>query len=111
MTVIAGEEFTITVPFTGNPTPKPVWIMNGEEIYPSNRIKFETFSDKPVFTNKSAVRATDTGTYQINLINSVGSDTASCRVLVVGKISYFLHFTVSIVEEKKVFYLYRNLSR
>ncbi|XP_065220483.1 twitchin isoform X27 [Planococcus citri] len=85
MTVIAGEEFTITVPFTGNPTPKPVWVMNGEEILPSSRIKFETFPDKTVFTNKSAVRATDTGTYQINLINSVGSDTASCRVLVVDK--------------------------
>lgn len=85
MTVIAGEEFTITVPFIGNPTPKPVWIMNGEEIYTSSRIKFETFHDKTVFINKSAIRATDTGTYQINLINSVGSDTASCRVLVVGK--------------------------
>lgn len=85
MTVIAGEEFTITVPFIGNPTPKPVWVMNGEEILPSSRIKFETFPDKTVFTNKSAVRATDTGTYQINLINSVGSDSASCRVLVVGE--------------------------
>lgn len=85
MTVIAGEEFTITVPYTSNPMPKPVWIMNGEEILPSSRIKFETYPDKTVFINKSAVRATDTGTYQINLINSVGSDSASCRVIVVGK--------------------------
>ena len=59
--------------------------MNGEEILPSSRIKFETFADKTVFVNKSAVRASDTGTYQINLINSVGSDTASCRVIVVDK--------------------------
>ena len=32
MTVIAGEEFTITVPFTASPTPKPSWTINNDEV-------------------------------------------------------------------------------
>ncbi|KAJ8886796.1 hypothetical protein PR048_013008 [Dryococelus australis] len=84
MTVIAGEEFTITVPFTGNPQPKPSWTINGEDVYPGDRIKFETSNTATVFINKCA-RRTDLGTYTIHLVNSEGSDTASCKVLVVDK--------------------------
>lgn len=87
MTVIAGEEFTITVPFTGSPTPKPVWSINGEEILPDSRIKFETSATETVFKNKCAKRKTDTGNYTIHLINNIGADSASCKVLVVGKLS------------------------
>lgn len=85
MVVIAGEEFTITVPFTGSPLPKPVWSVNGEEIIPDSRIKFETMANETVFKNKCAKRKTDTGNYTIHLINSIGADSASCRVLVVGE--------------------------
>nr|CAD7424747.1 unnamed protein product [Timema monikensis] len=84
MTVIAGEEFTITVPFTGNPQPKPTWTVNGEEIYPGDRIKFETNSNSTKFINRCAKRS-DLGNYTIQLVNSEGSDTASCKVLVVDK--------------------------
>nr|CAD7456920.1 unnamed protein product [Timema tahoe] len=84
MTVIAGEEFTITVPFIGNPQPKPTWTVNGEEIYPGDRIKFETNSNSTKFINRSAKRS-DLGNYTIQLVNSEGSDTASCKVLVVDK--------------------------
>lgn len=85
MTVIAGEEFTITVPFIGNPTPKPLWFINNEEVLSDSRIKFETTSNETVFRNKCAKRSTDSGSYTIQLINSEGSDSASCRVIVVGK--------------------------
>ncbi|CAG2054619.1 unnamed protein product, partial [Timema podura] len=84
MTVIAGEEFTITVPFIGNPQPKPTWTVNGEEIYPGDRIKFETNSNSTKFINRCAKRS-DLGNYTIQLVNSEGSDTASCKVLVVDK--------------------------
>lgn len=87
MTVIAGEEFTITVPFTGNPPPKPVWTINSEEVVPDGRIKFETSANQTIFRNKSAKRATDSGAYTIQLFNTVGSDTASCKVIVVGEYS------------------------
>ncbi|RZF42380.1 hypothetical protein LSTR_LSTR004188 [Laodelphax striatellus] len=85
MTVIAGEEFTITVPFTGHPTPKPIWSINSEEVIPDQRIKFETSDTQTVFRNKCAKRATDSGVYTIQLFNTVGSDSASCKVIVVDK--------------------------
>ena len=84
MTVIAGEEFTITVPFVGSPLPKVAWTVNAEEVFPDDRIKFDTKSGSTAFVNKCA-RRTDTGKYTIQLVNSEGSDTASCRVLVVDK--------------------------
>ncbi|PSN48991.1 hypothetical protein C0J52_03867 [Blattella germanica] len=84
MTVIAGEEFTITVPFIGNPKPKPTWTINGEEVIPGDRIKFETKTTSTVFINKCAKRS-DLGNYTIQLANTEGSDTASCKVLVVDK--------------------------
>lgn len=85
MTVIAGEEFTITVPFIGVPTPKPVWYINNNEVLTDARIKFETSQSETIFRNKCAKRSTDSGNYTIQLLNSEGSDSASCKVIVVGK--------------------------
>ncbi|XP_015183294.1 PREDICTED: twitchin isoform X5 [Polistes dominula] len=84
MTVIAGEPFTITVPFTANPKPRPSWSINGEEVLTGDRIKFETTDIASQFINKKAKRS-DTGTYTIYLTNTVGTDSASCKVLVVDK--------------------------
>lgn len=84
MTVIAGEEFSITVPFVANPRPKPIWTINGEEVFSSERIKFDTTDIQTIFKNKCAKRG-DTGLYTIQLVNSSGSDSASCKVLVVDK--------------------------
>lgn len=84
MTVIAGEPFTITVPYTANPKPRPNWSINGEEVLTGERIKFETTDVASQFINKKAKRS-DTGTYTIYLTNTVGTDSASCKVLVVGK--------------------------
>lgn len=84
MVVIAGEEFKITVPYVATPKPKATWSVNGEELIPDNRIKHETTDIASIFYNKCAKRS-DTGSYTIKLTNSVGSDSASCRVLVVDK--------------------------
>ncbi|KAM3957310.1 projectin protein bent isoform 8-T9 [Aphomia sociella] len=84
ITVIAGEEIKITVPFTGNPRPKVSWVVNNEEVFPDSRIRFVTSDVDTVFLNSSAKRS-DTGSYTIQLVNSEGSDSATCRVLVVDK--------------------------
>lgn len=84
LTVMAGEEFCITVPFNANPRPKPFWSVNGEEILGGDRIKFETNDTQTIFRNRSAKRS-DTGNYTIQLTNSAGSDTGTCKVLVVDK--------------------------
>jgi len=84
MTVIAGEEFSITVPFVGSPLPKVTWTVNSEEVFSDDRIKFDTKPGSTAFVNKCA-RRNDTGKYSIYLVNAEGSDSASCRVLVVDK--------------------------
>jgi serine/threonine protein kinase/predicted phage tail protein len=84
MIVIAGEEFKITVPYVATPKPRASWTINGDEVLSDSRIKFETTDIASIFVNKSAKR-NDTGSYTIKLTNSVGSDSATCRVLVVDK--------------------------
>ncbi|KAF0299363.1 Twitchin [Amphibalanus amphitrite] len=84
MTVMAGEPFTITVPFTASPRPRPSWTVGGEEVVQDERIKFETSDTTTIFHNKRAKRS-DQGSYTIRLSNSEGYDTATCRVQVVDK--------------------------
>lgn len=84
MTVIAGEEFRITVPYHANPRPSSSWTINGQEVLQDERIKFETNEYSSVFHNKSAKRS-ETGSYTITLANSEGSDSASCHVTVVDR--------------------------
>lgn len=84
MTVIAGESFTITVPFIAKPKPRPAWCINGEDVLTDDRIKFVTNEIETQFINKKAKRS-DTGNYTIYLTNDVGTDSATCRVLVVDK--------------------------
>lgn len=84
MTVIAGEDFTITVPFHSIPRPKATWTVNGDEIFNDERLKMDTNDNTSTLHNKCAKRS-DLGTYTIYLHNTEGSDQGSCRVLVVDK--------------------------
>ncbi|XP_037070961.1 twitchin-like isoform X2 [Pollicipes pollicipes] len=84
MTVRAGEPFTISVPFTASPRPKPTWTVGGDEIFPDERIRFDTSDTESILSNKRAKRS-DQGSYTIKLTNPVGYDTATCRVQVVDK--------------------------
>lgn len=82
--VVAGEEFNISVPYVATPKPTATWTINGNEVTPDGRVKLETSEFVSVFHNSSAKRS-DTGSYTIKLTNSIGSDSASCRVQVVDK--------------------------
>ncbi|XP_037720926.1 twitchin isoform X30 [Drosophila subpulchrella] len=84
MTVIAGDEFHITVPYHANPRPTPSWSVNGLEVTPDERIRFDSDDYASVYYNKSAKRS-ETGSYTITLTNNKGSDTASCHVTVVDR--------------------------
>lgn len=84
MTVVAGNEFKISVPFTGNPKPKVAWSINAINVDTDDRIRFEIDNTETRFVNKSAKRS-ETGSYTISLTNSEGTDSASCRVLVVDR--------------------------
>ncbi|KAF2885739.1 hypothetical protein ILUMI_20443 [Ignelater luminosus] len=82
--VVAGEEFTISVPYVATPKPTASWSINGNEVIQDGRIKIDTNDIASVFQNKCAKRS-DAGSYTIKLTNSVGADSATCRVQVVDK--------------------------
>ena len=44
LTVRAGEPFTIRVPFYASPRPHPTWSVGADEIFPDDRIRFDTRS-------------------------------------------------------------------
>ncbi|CAG2161698.1 unnamed protein product [Oppiella nova] len=80
--VMAGEQFTLRVPFNGSPTPKAEWTINGKTVIPDDRITSEVNVAFTVLLNKKAKRE-DSGKYGLKLTNSEGSDSAFCRVQVV----------------------------
>lgn len=84
MTVIAGHEFRITVPFTATPKPRAAWTINAIDVVPDDRIYLETLTSESRFINKSAKRS-ETGVYTIHLSNTEGTDSATCRVTVVDR--------------------------
>lgn len=84
MTVIAGHEFRVTVPYTGTPRPRASWTVNGADLVADDRVSFETSASESVLLNKSA-RRSETGVYTIHLANSEGTDSATCRVTVVDR--------------------------
>ncbi|KPU74929.1 uncharacterized protein Dana_GF19006, isoform G [Drosophila ananassae] len=84
MTVIAGEEFHITVPYNANPRPTPSWTLNGIDVAPNDRVHFNTDDYISVYYNKFAKRC-ETGAYTITLTNTKGADTASCHITVVDR--------------------------
>ncbi|MPC46234.1 Twitchin [Portunus trituberculatus] len=86
MTVIAGEEFTITVPFIASPLPKAQWWIGLNEVIPDQRIQFqmEPSGTAHIFVNKNAKRS-DIGKYTVKLTNTEGADSASCKVNVVDR--------------------------
>ncbi|RWS15514.1 twitchin-like protein, partial [Dinothrombium tinctorium] len=84
LVVMAGEKFSLRVPFSGTPLPKVEWSVNGEIIIPDDRVTSEVNVAFTILTNKASKRG-DTGHYTLKLTNSEGFDTCSCRVLVVDK--------------------------
>lgn len=85
MTVIAGHEFRITVPYTGTPRPRASWTVNGVDVGSGDeRIHLETSASESLFVNKCAKRS-ETGVYTIHLANCEGTDSATCRVTVVDR--------------------------
>nr|XP_029716085.1 twitchin isoform X7 [Aedes albopictus] len=82
--VIARDPFKIIVPFAASPRPDAFWLVNGNEVSRNERIELQVTDTEAVFKNDNAKRL-DSGSYTIHLVNCVGKDTASCRVLVVDK--------------------------
>ena len=81
ITIVAGNDLSITVPFLAIPQPKAKWSINGYEAVGDDRIRTEITARDAHFYNKKAKRG-DSGNYCILLTNSEGSDQATCKVRV-----------------------------
>ncbi|XP_017494185.1 PREDICTED: twitchin-like, partial [Rhagoletis zephyria] len=62
--------------------PTAEWSINGKVVLPDERLYSEVNAEFTILLNKKAKRE-DGGTYTLKLTNPIGSDAASCRVLVV----------------------------
>jgi hypothetical protein len=85
ITVVAGDEFCITVPFIAMPKPRVNWTVHDQEVYASDRLRLETTAHETVLHNLKANRKEDNGKYTVFLNNTEGSDSAHCKVTVVDK--------------------------
>ena len=81
LTVKAGQTITIEPRFIAEPEPSSTWSFDSVEVKPDERVSMglEIKSAKLVILN---AKRSDTGKYTIKLMNSVGSDSASCDVIV-----------------------------
>lgn len=59
-------------------------LQNQNEIKPDSRVTSEVSEDFVVLMNKKSKRE-DSGRYSLKLANSQGTDSASCKVTVVGE--------------------------
>lgn len=72
-------------------------MVNNDEVFPDHRIRFVTSDVNTVFHNSCAKRS-DTGSYTIQLVNSEGSDSATCRVSLIY-IKYVYLFVLTILNK------------
>ncbi len=84
MTIVAGHEISVTVPFSASPQPKAKWSLNGAELLGGDRLRMEISPHEAHFYNKRAKRS-DSGIYNIQLTNTEGSDQGTCKILVVDR--------------------------
>ena len=77
----AGETFMFDVHVSGEPAPSKKWILDGEDVETSDRLKI-TYADYTTrFTVRKAARC-DTGTLVLNAENVNGRDTAEVQITV-----------------------------
>ncbi|GIY64293.1 twitchin [Caerostris darwini] len=79
ITVMAGEEFTIRVPFNAFPVPTATWTINGKPLVKTDRVYSEVNVAFTILMNKKA-RRDDSGNYTLVLKNQHGSDNGACRI-------------------------------
>ena len=79
--VKGGEKIEIKLPFTGVPVPTITWTLNNEPVKEEN-IR-NTAESTTILVPSASIY--DAGRYAVTLKNPSGSDTAKCRVQVLGK--------------------------
>ncbi|KAK3103159.1 hypothetical protein FSP39_016894 [Pinctada imbricata] len=84
VTVKAGQNFQISIPYTGFPKPTATWINGDEEIKDSPRVALKVLDDQIVLANSKAERG-DSGKYKVTLKNDSGQESGTLNVNVLDK--------------------------
>lgn len=80
----AGTVLHVDIDFIGEPPPEVTWTLNGSELKPDNRTTVTSIGYHTIMNKVNSKRA-DSGTYNLLLKNSSGTDEGSFNVTVLGK--------------------------
>ncbi|CAF5062476.1 unnamed protein product, partial [Rotaria sp. Silwood1] len=83
VTVKQGQTITLEAPYTAEPLPTMTWQRGSTELIPDDRTQM-TQTDKLARLIITKALRSDTGQYLIRLVNSSGTETAECEVIVLG---------------------------
>ncbi|XP_052825204.1 twitchin isoform X2 [Octopus bimaculoides] len=84
ITVKAGQDFKLAIPFTGVPKPTTTWMRDGEPVKENTRTDMKTTKNSAELETVKATR-NDAGRYTLNLKNASGSDSVSVKVNVLDR--------------------------
>ena len=79
----AGQTINLDLKYSAEPEPTAIWSLTDLELKPDERVSMinEQKVAKLIVLN---AKRSDTGKYTVKLTNSVGSDSATCEVVVIG---------------------------
>ncbi|XP_064634017.1 twitchin-like isoform X9 [Lineus longissimus] len=84
ITVKAGEEINLKIPFSGSPVPETTWSLENSPITKDDRTNLEVEPGRAMLTRKKACKK-DAGRYIVNMKNEKGFDSFAINVNVVDK--------------------------
>ncbi|GIY50159.1 twitchin [Caerostris extrusa] len=85
ITVKAGQEFSLTAPFTGFPKPNAIWSRNEVDLDDKDPRCFFKVGDEYAVLGISNAKRSDSGQYKLFLKNISGFDTCYCKVTVLDR--------------------------
>lgn len=84
ITVRAGEDLKINIPYQGTPKPKVSWTKGGDDVRDDDRTKLTVERNAVQLLTKKA-QLNDAGAYSCTLKNNLGSDRVLIKVNVVDR--------------------------
>lgn len=90
----AGTVLHVDIDFIGEPPPEVTWTVNGSDLKPDNRTTITSIGYHTIMNRVNSKRI-DSGTYNLLLKNSSGTDEGSFNVTVLGmKIIFYYNIII-----------------
>ena len=86
--IIPGEDAVFTCCITGEPTPEIRWLVNNQEIAPSERVTV-TYEEGICTLKISQVTPQDQAVYVVEATNKVGKATVSANLVIIREFSIY----------------------